>query len=196
VIHHTAADGLSRRLPAPEDPPETDDFEEWIDDSYGLFMELAHWRPPHLFLSALTMHPLFTELIRPAISFTAIAASASVFAASASVAASVFAIAASTSDTAASAFITEGNFDDESNDIPRSPRASAADVRLAEVEEYLQFLTHLQGLSDSDFCKFMQYSSGFFFSNGKLWQCDMHGKHKIVVPKEKRYEVLKRCMIF
>jgi hypothetical protein len=33
AIHHTAADGLSHRLPAPEDPPETDDFEDWIDDS-------------------------------------------------------------------------------------------------------------------------------------------------------------------
>jgi hypothetical protein len=37
----------------------------------------------------------------------------------------------------------------------------------------------------------MQYSSGFFFSNGKLWRRDTHGKHKIVVPKEKRYELLK-----
>jgi hypothetical protein len=37
----------------------------------------------------------------------------------------------------------------------------------------------------------MQYSSGFFISNGKLWCRDTHGKHKIVVPKEKRYELLK-----
>jgi hypothetical protein len=37
------------------------------------------------------------------------------------------------------------------------------------VGEYLQFLMCLQGLSNSDFRKFMQYSSGFFFSNGKLW---------------------------
>jgi hypothetical protein len=65
-----ATDGLSRRLPAPEDPPETDDFEEWIDDSYGFFMELANWQPPHLFPSALTMHPLFTEMIRSSIAAT------------------------------------------------------------------------------------------------------------------------------
>jgi hypothetical protein len=121
------------------------------------------------------MHPLFTQIIRP-----------SVFAASASVA-----IAASASDTAASAFIMEENFDEESNNIPCSQRASTADVCLAEVKEYLQFLTCLQGLSNSDFRKFMQYSSGFFFSNGKLWQHNMHGKHKIVVLKEKRYELLK-----
>jgi hypothetical protein len=37
----------------------------------------------------------------------------------------------------------------------------------------------------------MQYSSRFSFSNGKLWRCDTHRKHKIVVPKEKRYELLK-----
>jgi hypothetical protein len=85
----------------------------------------------------------------------------------------------------------EETSNDKSNDIPCSPRASAADVHLAEVEEYLQVLTHPQGLSDSDFCKFMQYSSGFPFSNGKLWRHDTHGKHKIVVPKEERYELLK-----
>jgi hypothetical protein len=191
AIHHTAADGLSRRLPAPEDLPEMDDFEEWIDDSYRFFMEPANRRPPHLFPSALTMRPLFTELIRPAVSvFTA---STSV-ATSASVAASVFAASAPASDIAASAFITEETANDESNDIPRSPRASAADDRLAEVEQYLQFLTHPQGLSDAEFRKFMQYSSGFFFSNGKLWRRDTHGKHKIVVPKEKRYELLKEVL--
>jgi hypothetical protein len=37
----------------------------------------------------------------------------------------------------------------------------------------------------------MQYSSGFFLSNGKLWHCDTHGRHKTIVPKEKRYELLK-----
>jgi hypothetical protein len=111
------------------------------------------------------MRPLFTEIICP----------------------SVFA----TSDTAASAFIMEETADDESNDIPRSQQANAADDRLAEVEEYLQFLTCPQGLSNAEFCKFMQYSSGFFFSNSKLWRCDTHRKHKIVVLKEKRYELLK-----
>jgi hypothetical protein len=130
-----------------------DDFEKWIDDSYGVFMELANWQLPHLFPYTLTMCPLFTQIIHP-----------SVFAASAS---SSFAISAT--DAATSTFITEENSDDESNDIPHSQQASAADDCLAEVEEYLQILTHPQGLSDSDFHKFMQYSSRFFFSNGKLW---------------------------
>jgi hypothetical protein len=148
-----------------------DDFEEWIDDSYRFLMELANWRPPHLFPSTLTMHPLFTELIHPAASITAISTSAS--------------------GAATSRFITEETSDDKSNNISHSPQASAANICLAKVGEYLQFLMYPQGLSNSDFRKFMQYSSGFFFSNSKLWQCDMHGKHKIVVPKEKRYKLLK-----
>jgi hypothetical protein len=90
----------------------------------------------------------------------------------------------------------EETADDESNDIPRSPQASAADDCLAEVEQYLRFLMRPQGLSDAEFHKFMQYCSGFFFSNGKLWRRNTHGKHKIVVLKEKRYELLKRFMIF
>jgi hypothetical protein len=94
------------------------------------------------------MHPLFTELIRPA--------------------ASIFATSTPASDIATSAFITEETADDESNEIPCSQRANAANDRLTEVEEYLQFLTCLQGLSDAEFRKFMQYSSRFFFSNGKL----------------------------
>jgi hypothetical protein len=39
----TATDSLSQQLPALEDLPEDNDFEEWIDDSYGFFMELANW---------------------------------------------------------------------------------------------------------------------------------------------------------
>jgi hypothetical protein len=169
VIHHTATNGLSHRLTAPENLPEMDDFEEWINDSYRFFMELANWRLLHLFPSGLTMHPLFTQIRCP----------------------SVFATSASASDAAASTFITEETSDDKSNDIPHSQQASAANDCPTKVEEYLQVLMCQQGLSDSDFCKFMQYSSEFFFSNGKLWRRDTHGEHKIVVLKEKRYELLK-----
>jgi hypothetical protein len=39
AIHHTATNGLSQRLPALEDLPENDDFEERIDDSYGFLTQ-------------------------------------------------------------------------------------------------------------------------------------------------------------
>jgi hypothetical protein len=133
AIHHTAANGLSRRTPTAEDPPKTNDFEEWIDDSYGFFMELANWRPRHLFPSALTICPQFTQVTHAATS------------------------------ASASAFITEEIADDTADtstdtsaDIPQNLRASAADVRLSEVKEYLESLTRPQNLTDADFHKFMQ----------------------------------------
>jgi hypothetical protein len=69
--------------------------------------------------------------------------------------------------------------------------ASEPILPMSEVEECLRSLTLPQGLSDSDYREFMQYSSSSFISNGKLWHCNTHGRHKIVVSKEKRYELLK-----
>jgi hypothetical protein len=74
---------------------------------------------------------------------------------------------------------------------PCNLQASSTNFCLSEVEEYFRSLTCLQNLTDTNFHKFMQYSSGFFISNGKLWCQDTHRRHKIVVPKEKRYELLK-----
>jgi hypothetical protein len=101
-------------------------------------MELANWRLHHLFPSALTVRQQFTELIH---------ASAS-----------------------ASVFIMEETSEDNSDaaaDIPWNLRASAANTHLSEVKQYLKSLARLLNLTDADFRKFMQYSSGFFISNGK-----------------------------
>jgi hypothetical protein len=80
---------------------------------------------------------------------------------------------------------------DASTDIPQDLQASATDTCLSEVKQYLKSLARPQNLTDVDLWKFMQYSSGFFISNGKLWRWDTHRRHKIVVPKEKSYELLK-----
>ncbi|KAL5478643.1 hypothetical protein ACEPAI_1920 [Sanghuangporus weigelae] len=44
ICHIPAADfkctdGLSRRPPAPEDPPPDEGYEEWIDDTYGFYLK-------------------------------------------------------------------------------------------------------------------------------------------------------------
>ena len=43
---HTAPDGLSRRPPAPEDPPWEDDYEDWIDNCGVFAMELLNRQVP------------------------------------------------------------------------------------------------------------------------------------------------------
>ena len=37
---HTGPDGLSRRPPSDDDPPDTDDFEDWLDNSYSFCVTL------------------------------------------------------------------------------------------------------------------------------------------------------------
>lgn len=45
TTRHTGADGLSRQPPAPEDPAESDDFEEWIDSAYGFLIKVFLYHP-------------------------------------------------------------------------------------------------------------------------------------------------------
>ena len=42
VTHHTGADGLSHRPLLDEDPPEEDDFEDWLDNSYSFSITLLN----------------------------------------------------------------------------------------------------------------------------------------------------------
>ena len=42
AAHHTGADRLSHRLPLDEDPPEEDDFEDWLDNSYSFSITLLN----------------------------------------------------------------------------------------------------------------------------------------------------------
>ena len=42
AAHHTGADGLSHRPPLDEDPPEEDDFKDWLDNSYSFSITLLN----------------------------------------------------------------------------------------------------------------------------------------------------------
>ena len=42
AAHHTGADRLSHRLLSDEDPPEEDDFEDWLDNSYSFSITLLN----------------------------------------------------------------------------------------------------------------------------------------------------------
>ena len=44
ATHHTGADGLSCCPPSDEDPPEEDDFEDWLDNSYSFLITLLNDR--------------------------------------------------------------------------------------------------------------------------------------------------------
>ena len=42
AAHHTGADGLSCHPPSDEDPPEEDNFKDWLDNSYSISITLLN----------------------------------------------------------------------------------------------------------------------------------------------------------
>ena len=58
TTHHTGADGLSRCLLSDEDPPEEDDFEDWLDNSYSFSITLLNDRiSPYGGFAHFSRHP-------------------------------------------------------------------------------------------------------------------------------------------
>jgi hypothetical protein len=155
---HGAADGLSRRPPAPEDPQEPDDSDDWIDDSYGFFMELVNYRPvptspmPTAACYSCRSAGMRLQEIPSALVYT--------------------------------------NLEDVS-DIPRSDKAKAADARLTVVDQYLRNFIRPPNMTDEEFRQFLRYTFEFFVIDNKLWRKDRHGKHKLVIPPDRRLQLIK-----
>ena len=58
AAHHTGADGLSHCPPSDEDPPEGDDFEDWLDNSYSFLIPLLNDHiSPYGGLAHFSRHP-------------------------------------------------------------------------------------------------------------------------------------------
>ena len=146
ATQHQAADGLSRRPAAPEDPPETDDFEEWIDESYGFFMERVNWRPTAQCRPTPTADAMFCRFY-----------SADVLPC----------LPGPPCDHLQRAFTTEVTPDDI--EVPRNDKAAAADHRISQVDAFLRSLTRPEGLDEAKFRQFVRYSSDFFIGDDKLW---------------------------
>ena len=58
AAHHTGADRLSCCLPSDEDPPEEDDFKDWLDNSYSFSITLLNNHiSPYEGLAHFSRHP-------------------------------------------------------------------------------------------------------------------------------------------
>ena len=86
------------------------------------------------------------------------------------------------------AYITEET--DTDSIIPQNEKAQLADQRLAQVEEFLRDITRPPDMHDAEFRQFLWYCSEFFMKNNKLWRRDPHGRHKIIVPVDKRFAII------
>lgn len=77
--------------------------------------------------------------------------------------------------------------------IPRTEKGIQGDAKLEAVRSFLDEPRVSFPGSEKDLKRFVKYASGFFVLEGKLWRKDRHGRHKIVIPKEKRLELIRQA---
>jgi hypothetical protein len=80
---------------------------------------------------------------------------------------------------------------DSYNIVPRSALAEVDDVRITQVERWLNDPKRIEGLTDKEFATFVQYATQFFISRDRLWKKDAQGEHKLVVKRENCLAILR-----
>ena len=142
AAHHTGADGLSRHLLSDEDPPEEDDFEDWLDNSYSFLITLLNDRiSPYGGLAHFSRHPpgplshgCLVQL-------------------------------ASYEDALPTCL------DSHHNDlaIPCTAKACAKDDQIDRICDFLCDHVHPPDLSDADYTSFVNVATCFFLLNRPLY---------------------------
>ena len=79
------------------------------------------------------------------------------------------------------------------DDVPRTELAVKEDARLLQVRKWLQDLIRPSELSDAEYSTFMRYCTEFFVDEGRPWQKDSHGAHKLIVWPERRLNVMRQA---
>ncbi|KAJ3555802.1 hypothetical protein NP233_g12120 [Leucocoprinus birnbaumii] len=77
--------------------------------------------------------------------------------------------------------------------IPRSEKARQRDLELQRVQAFLIDPQRPPDLSDDAFKRFVRYSANFFIRDGRLWRKDPKLSHKLVIPENRRYELIRQA---
>lgn len=77
--------------------------------------------------------------------------------------------------------------------IPRTDKAKNHDNELQLVQNFLTDPKQPQDMSIDAFKRLVRYAAGFFTRDGKLWKKDSRNKHKLVVPEDRRYEIIRQA---
>lgn len=80
---------------------------------------------------------------------------------------------------------------DDSDDIPRTPKASGKDARMLEIETFLRTSKAPVGLTEPAMRNFVRQALNFFYRDGKLWRKDNHGKHKVYIHPGRRLYLIR-----
>ena len=150
AAHHTGADGLSRRLPSDEDPPEEDDFEDWLDNSYSFSITLLndHIAPYGGFahLSRLLPGPLLEDCLVQLAPYD-----------------NALPTHLDTSCVAPVLIITNSDSHHDDPIILHTAKAHAKDDQIDQIHTFLCDHIHPPDLLDSDYMSFVNVATRFFF---------------------------------
>ena len=180
ATHHTGADGLSCCPPSDEDPPEEDDFEDWLDNSYSFLITLLNDRiAPYggfTHLSRLLPSPLSENCpVQLALYDDALPTHLD------------------TSCVAPVLVITDSDSHHDNPIIPRTAKAHAKDDWIDRICNFLHDHVRPPDLLDSDYTSFVNAATCFFLLTRLLYCREQHGQHQLVVPVECRYGLIQEA---
>ena len=163
---HASADGLSRRPQAPEDPVEDDDHEDWIDKSYAFGVELLNWTQSSR--NSGEEQPRTEKTYRHHQYYDS-----------------------NRLDEWPTIFV--GSLTQDQVEIPRSDRAKARDDEIIQIRKFLEDPDKISRPNDKEFKRFIQSATKFFVNKNQLWRKDHHGKHKLVIPNDRRLDLIRQA---
>ena len=158
---HASPDRLSRRPPSDDNPPDTDDFEDWLDNSYSFCVTLLNdWLLPSPIMPCsahLGCHfPCLLPSVPSASScFLLLPIPPPIFVQSYS-----FVLHSSASEPVA---------EPDYPTIPQSTKAIAREARIHLIRGFLETHARLADLSDTEFHSFVNSVMKFFLLHGSLW---------------------------
>ena len=157
---HTGPNGLSHQPPSEDDPPDQDDFEDWLDDSYSFCITLLndqtsppaagpaaiHTCPNTPYFPSLVSSPPDTPLLLPYLSLSLSLSYISIFASSPKLVPQP-----------------------ASPPIPWSVKAIARAAQIRTICGFLDTRERPADLSEADFQLFVKLATKFFPPHGSLW---------------------------
>ena len=182
---HTGPDGLSCWPPSDDDPPNTDDFEDWLDNSYSFCVTLLNdWLlPSSIMLCSAHLGCCFPCLLpsvpSASICFLLLPIPLPIFVQSYS-----FVLHSSASEPVVKL---------DSPTIPWSTKAIAREARIRLIQGFLETRTRPADLSDTEFHSFINSATKCFLLHGSLWHREPHGCDQLVIPKHQRFGLIKEA---
>jgi hypothetical protein len=160
TLKHKGVDGLSRCPPVEEDPMEDGDYEDWIDRAYSFSIVLLNNCTYCIYGGCVDIHHDMHNTC-----FTSQTARAPIL----------------------RVYFNATHAEDPKPEIPCLEQACMQDALLTSIERFLITRKRPLDLMDEEFKTFIRQAAHFFVLEDKLWHREVHGKHQLVLPPNKRY---------